>query len=129
VERVQYFIILPENETGWGIFYFADRRINVSLSISAAVHESAFVALSVGRGEECPQKDRYCWQISWHCLLIPALLCSDFFFNWRPYRDETYTRTARLRGAVFATLSSRFVRIKLSKQKNSLSDNYLVYTL
>jgi hypothetical protein len=64
-----------------GIFYFADRRINVSLSISAAVHESAFVDLSVGRGEECPQKDRYCWQDIMALFVDPGASLLWFFLQ------------------------------------------------
>jgi hypothetical protein len=62
MEHAQYFIILPEKKQDGVFFYFADRWTTVSLCISPAVHESAFVDLSVGGGEECPLKDRYCWQ-------------------------------------------------------------------
>jgi hypothetical protein len=64
-----------------GIFYFADRRINVSLSISPVVHESAFASLSVGRGEECLQKDRYCRQDIMTSFVDPGAPLIRFFLQ------------------------------------------------
>jgi hypothetical protein len=65
-----------------GYFYFADRRIDASLSISPAVHESAFGDLSVGRVKNVHSVTD--GKISWHRLLIPrpfALVLSATGFH------------------------------------------------